>query len=805
MVNHHMASHSKVRSVARGRLAGALLVAFGLLAASCGGGGPTNHHVQSPLVRGFSPFMSPIDFNTNQQSPTFTDGNLTVSTDSRYPGKIVIFFQSETTLDPKSIFVGGDPGLGLDLSALQVLQYIPGSGNVELPLSQVEVQSDRIVCTPAVLPLADGQYEISVLDNVKNVEGKGLQDGPVHMSFTVGANDSISPEVVTTQPIDNAVGVGAGAPPPQPLGATNVADVRTNIFGPTSPDVLITFNEAIDASRVTVGNITFIDAGFPPAAGAPPLIPPAANFPELKSTYDGATLPSNGHEVIWRPDTYANPGFPFGTIVEGTVVGAYNTQAAADADPDLQSPDNAAPIADLSGNPLLVSFKFSFQTIAPPDLPQNPFPEYAVWWATSNAVGALDTINQVGLADQFTGAVVFPTGVPKNVLPKYTNTVANSTTIPGFEPLELSIDNRTNGATCNTFVYAMSSNSGQLVIIDSRWSLPVAIVNTPRPGGISNQTGFGQAANIVVVTNTSANTLTFYDVGYLTTGISYLNGPIFVQHVQQTGNTPRAVSMSLSPTGSWNRDPGYPGPPQPILMYNDYTDGVVNTTRMNLDGPVKQFNLGPNSAPNDVVMSPCLTGNNPPLFLAAISQGGLPGEGKVAYYISGPSCDTGASQGIAADSIVGDLTGFDGPAGLDEILPMGNGAWFALAESGAAADRVRTLGLEVGAFNTPRIINTFGNVGANPVSIAHPAAWVGPCIDFVGAPWLCSTNPKCWFNGTEQQLQAQDGSLATAQKLYICARGSGLITAVNMITGARDFYSPISIPGVRFLATCSTQ
>ncbi|MFV1959591.1 MAG: hypothetical protein ACC662_09295, partial [Planctomycetota bacterium] len=140
------------------------------------------------------------------------------------------------------------------------------------------------------------------------------------------------------------------------------------------------------------------------------------------------------------------------------------------------------------------------------------------------------------------------------------------------------------------------------------------------------------------------------------------------------------------------------------------------------------------------------------------------------------------------------------------ILPVGNGAWFAMAESGAGADRVQTLGLGVGAFNQPRIVNTFENVGANPVSIAHRSAWLNTiCIDFIGAPWLCSTNPACWYNGTEQNLFRPDFSVAVSQDLYICARGAGQITVVNLVTGGRDFYSPISIPTVRYVATSGTQ
>ena len=239
----------------------------------------------------------------------------------------------------------------------------------------------------------------------------------------------------------------------------------------------------------------------------------------------------------------------------------------------------------------------------------------------------------------------------------------------------------------------------------------------------------------------------------------------------------------------------------PVSRSGGRTDGVVITAFFQSDGPVTSINLGPDSAPNDICMSPYIA--PPGLFLAAISQGGLPGEGQVAYYISGPGGTTGISSGLTADSIVGSLTGFDGPAGLDMVLPISPTAWWAMAESGAAANRVRTLGLGTGSFNTPRIVETFEQVGANPVAVAHLCAWAWTiCIDWAGNN-SCSGHPWCWYNGTEQQLVFPDAG--PAQDLYICARGASQVSVVNMVTGLRSFYSPISIPGIRDIATPASQ
>ena len=101
---------------------------------------------------------------------------------------------------------------------------------------------------------------------------------------------------------------------------------------------------------------------------------------------------------------------------------------------------------------------------------------------------------------------------------QYTDAVATSQNIPGFDPTEISVDSRTNGATCHTLVYVMSPTSGQFVVVNTRNCIPVAIINTPEPGGLSNQTGGGQAANVVLVTNSSANTLTIFDITNITPG-----------------------------------------------------------------------------------------------------------------------------------------------------------------------------------------------------------------------------------------------------------------------------------------------
>ena len=785
------------------------LVAASGLATGCGGGGSApGENVPHPLVRQFSPTMSPINIDTGQANPTYTDGMLLGSTDPSYPGKIVIFFQTATKLDPASVFIGGNPALGIDLSALQILQYIPGTGNIPLApaTNGVVIQDDRIIFTPATLPLPNGQYSIGVFANLKSIEGDPVDKTPVFHSFNVGIADTIAPVVVVTNPVNAATGIGAGvAPPAAQPGQTNVADVRTTIFGPTSPDVIIRMSETIDSATISPNTVVVVDAGA--VAAVPPVIPPEPGFPKLKSLLDGSSLPSNGFEIIWRADAQVG-GLPFGTQVQVTVIGS---------DAGL----NAAPIRDRSGVRLAVSYVFQFQTIAPPVLPENPEPEYAIYWSASDRVGVLDTVNQKTIADVFTGASTVTT-IPRNVLPNRTDQITTKTTLGlSFDPLEISVDGRTDGLSCHTFAYIQSAQSGQVVIMNTRTSLPAALINTPSPGGLTNQTGGGQAVNQLLVTNSSANTWTAFDIGNITPGRQFLSGPIYVSEVEGTGNTPRAITITAPTTGNYNHDfAGYTGPGTPMILYADFTDGVLNTTNLGATEPVKAFALGTNASPNDVSVTPCFTPIGiPPYMFAAVSEGGLPGDGKVGYYMAGIGCATGISTNGRPDSLVGELPGLDAPAGLDEVVNFtADGRLFIVAESGSATSQIDTLGLAPSATlaSPPRIIRSF-KTGANPVAIAHVPSWFNPgngafiCRLFtLGCPSkpVAYVPAPCWYAGTEQYPRPgidNDGSGTESITSYVCARGAGRIDVLNSTTGGKDFYSPIIIPGVRYVASTGSQ
>ncbi|MGE0193020.1 MAG: hypothetical protein AB7T63_13370 [Planctomycetota bacterium] len=807
-----------------------LLVGLLSITAGCGGGNGSSKSIQDPEVRNFSPFMSPIDFGSLLQNPTFTNSSLTATTDPNYPGQIVIFFQPQTEIDPRSVFIGGNPALGeVDPAAIQITQEVPGSGNFLIPID-VEVQPDRIICQPLppystpdgsggyITNMPQGQYTIGVLRNVRNVNGRQLQDAPVYHSFTVGDNDTLAPRVVTTKPIDGEINVGAGTPPPAlPVGvpADSIADVTINIFGPTSPDILIRFSEGMAANSVTSTNFSVLDAG----SLAQTILAPAPGFPKLKSQEDQATLPSNGHEVLWRADPFAG-GFPFGTDIQMTVLGLWNDAASQAGNPG--TPDNPSPLQDLSGNYMTLNHVFKFTTVAPPSLPQNPIPEYSIWWSASDRVGALDLINHKAIADQALGNATFPQGIPLNVLPEFTDTISTDANLPGFDPFELIVDPR-NGftATCHTYVYVQSVESSQVAIINTRNSIPVALINTPSPGGIGLSVA-DNSTDMLVATNTAANTFTAFGMGGVKVGQQFLTQPIFIVKVQATGNQPRAIAVSTPSRdrtvfghATANRDATILGPVTPLIMWADFADGAVNTITLNSDTPLKTFGLGPSAAPNDISFGPCQG-----LMFAAISQGGLPGEGAVSYYASGPACSSGVQTPGQPDAIVGKTNepgGLDAPDGLDQLaVPTFFDIYFYVAESGSSRNAVTALGLEPGQINLPRVVARFNNVGNNPNSIAHRAPWGTPSIGEVSfndpnAP----TNGTCNYQGlTLWQYYTTpvgifpfaDGTFDESLSLFVCARGSNQITQINALNGTRPLYNGfVPIPGVRWVGSQGSQ
>lgn len=299
----------------------------------------------------FSPVAGPVDPATGAVAPTYTDPYLTVNVDPRWPGRIAVRFAAGTRVDPASLFVGGDPALGVDLSAAQILSFIPGTGNVPVE-GHIDVEPDAIVFTPSRLPLANGQYTVAVFPRVRGLDGKPATPSPTFHSFTVGVADTAAPVVVVTDPMNGAYGIPAGL---SGAGAPRVEGVRTD-GGIGSPDLVVRFSEAIDPSSVTDATVRVEDLdAFVPGGREPPRVPSAPAFPRLRSSIeDPAARASRAFEVVWRADPAAG-GFPFGTRIRVTIVGS---------DGGVQR----EAVRDLAGNALERSYAYVFTTVPPPDL-----------------------------------------------------------------------------------------------------------------------------------------------------------------------------------------------------------------------------------------------------------------------------------------------------------------------------------------------------------------------------------------------------------------------------------------------------
>ena len=100
------------------------------------------------------------------------------------------------------------------------------------------------------------------------------------------------------------------------------------------------------------------------------------------------------------------------------------------------------------------------------------------WFATTTAVGTIDTINHNGRANQILGNIAGQ--IPLNTIPQFTDTVSTTQNIANFDPFEIIVDPRHNVfGSCHTYVYVQSNESNQVAIINSRNSVPVALISTP--------------------------------------------------------------------------------------------------------------------------------------------------------------------------------------------------------------------------------------------------------------------------------------------------------------------------------------
>ena len=170
-----------------GQAAWGLALLLGCCALVACGGGSTDPILPDglpPTVVQFSPPYAPYDFGTGDQAVAFTNPALTVGTDPAFPGQVVVFFRTDVALDESSFFVGGNPLLGPDNDAVQLLYLVAGSGWVPVDAT-LTVGADHLAFTPGAsfTPLRVGSYRIEIGTVGLDVEGLAVAPAPVFHAF----------------------------------------------------------------------------------------------------------------------------------------------------------------------------------------------------------------------------------------------------------------------------------------------------------------------------------------------------------------------------------------------------------------------------------------------------------------------------------------------------------------------------------------------------------------------------------------------------------------------------------------------
>ncbi len=768
------------------------------------------------------------------------------------PGAVTIVFS--TSLDLTSV-INTDPGDPQGSRNVRLFYFDPSQGpfdpaqpavagvnppgtNVLVPAATIptttRVENDTLILRPAGLsanaPLPAGQYSVIVQKGARGADGDGFKGMEYFFFFRVEA-DGLGPVVVSSSP---------------PNGAREV-DPHT--------DIRITMSETILASSLGVGAIT---VSFQPAGAAgPTTVPgtwytdggngPGNNFTALQLDQGGnpgtsGTSPRNGCDVVFRPEldgpplnmlispivcsgngftpTKGNRGLPLGQAITVSLA----TQGAGVRDTALN------PLRAGSPN---TSFTFIVRT-APP-------PVYAP--GTLTAVFFGDTIG-VGVIDgdpSFWPYLPGPNPArPRNSVVTVGDGAAKKIVrVPVPDIVDLKVDTRTYSAffspDCDgmgtgaglfyhAMVYAASGSlgAGEVTVIDSFQMKAVGRFKTPSPGGmaITARLGVGR----LFVSNTSANTVTVYDIGQvtwvdLTNGAPSLatilaqGGPRLIEEADFAKMFPHQKATASSPPGPpvigtvlTGVSPGpcdvteLPGAWGPNAYFSDSLIlGVGNTGEATVDfTELKNLSQSAAIVPDrgglnlpgvatDLEWTPVAPIVNTGRYFCFISTIG----GTVDLFITGggtsgePSVRAGSARNFAPNAIVNSVTGLGLPTGL-QYAPNGIGVSVlyaftaAVLVADAAGNRVVQLGVTA---QMPG--NLFEQVGEH-------GAGLGP-IDLTGAP-----RGVFWGGAL--------GTTANATgffQYYVANAGNGTVIEDNYVNGMIPEIVPV--PAVVTIASWWSQ
>jgi len=715
--------------------------------------------------------------------------------------RLFYFDEEQGPFDPAQPAVKGVNPPGANIIVLG--QTVPATTYTE---------NDTLLIRPEGLtpgaPLPDGQYSLVVGKGVRGIDGDGLQ-GEEYFSFFRVGKDTLGPVVVSSVPAPGAKDVDPHA------------------------EIRVTMSETILASSIVTGGIT---VSFQPAgAAAPTTVPgtwftdggngPGNNFPNIQLDQAGlpgrsGTSPRNGSDLIFRPvvdglplnmvlgdgactgtnftPNKGNRGFPFGQASQVSVA----TQGAT--------------VSDTAGNPIRAgspntTFTF-FIKPAPPPL-YAPGTTSAVFFGDTIGVGVIDAdptfwpyVPGPNPARVKNSVVTAGDGPAKHVVRVPVSDLADikvdTRTTSAFYSPPCEVGDGTGGYFYHAMVYAASRSvgSGEIAVIDSYRMERIGRIKTPSPGGIAITAVRG--TGYLVVSNTSANTVTVYDIGGVTWVDLSTGSPLSLATIQQNGPRlldeddfnklfPRQKPTAGSP----------PGPPilgtvltgispgpcditelpaswgQYAYFANNLILGVGNTGEATVDfTEIERINQSAAIEPDrgglnlpaiatDLEWTPVVPLFGTGRYFCFISTIG----GTVDLFISGggtsgkPSVRKDSSRNFAPNAIVNSLTGFSLPRALQYApngvgIPVANAFAASVLVAETGADRV--VELAVTQQYPGNIMTVIGTVGSAK----------GP-VDVTGAPrgvyWGFGIGSTANATGFSQFYTASAGDGTVREDTYV--------------------------------------
>jgi hypothetical protein len=397
----------------------------------------------------------------------------------------------------------------------------PPGANTIVPatttLASTHSEHDTLVIRPTGLtetaPLRRGQYSVVVPTGVRAADGSGLSGAEHFFFFRVGP-DTLPPSVLGSIPSNGSTEV-------EPDAEIRIFMSETIQAGSLSSlSISVSFQPAGAALPTEVPGFWYTDGGNQAGNNSPQLQLDANGNPGFSGV-----SPRNGADLVFRPELGALPinmriedpldplctlstdppdkgnrGFPLGQAI--TVA--------------LNSLNG---ITDTAGHPVAANGpnnSFVFFTRRRPKPIYAPGTSTAIYYADSMGVGVIDA-----------NISRWPWAVPPARPQESVVTDADGRVVrmPVREVVDMRLDTRPYTAFympgCSgqprywaaTLFVATREGGGAVSVVDTYRMIEIGRITTPTPGGLCQTALAGDG--MLIVTNTSANTATVFDIGRL--------------------------------------------------------------------------------------------------------------------------------------------------------------------------------------------------------------------------------------------------------------------------------------------------